>query len=186
MEESRTSPGAATAAPRRRPIAIVVAAALVAVSVPLALAGGELVAGNTPGPDPGWVFGVFGEGFVDRPMVYLCLLWLAIGLWIALLLLSRDLGLRWTAAVAALLIVLFVLAPPLLSLDVFSYISYARLGAEHGLNPYTLAPADLLPGDDAAIRVDRLPRRRLRLRARIHARELSARRASRSRSRSGR
>jgi hypothetical protein len=153
MEETRTSPGAATAAPRRRLIAIVVAVALVAVSVPLALAGGELVAGNIPGPDPRWVFGVFGEGFVDRPMVYLCLLWLAIGLWIALLMLSRDLGVRWTAAVAALLIVLFVLAPPLLSLDVFSYVSYARLGAEHGLNPYTHSPADLRPGDDAAIRV---------------------------------
>jgi alpha-1,6-mannosyltransferase len=153
MEETRTSPGAATAAPRRRLIAIVVAVALVAVSVPLALAGGELVAGNLPGPDPRWVFGVFGEGFVDRPMVYPCLLWLAIGLRIALLMLSRDLGVRWTAAVAALLIVLFVLAPPLLSLDVFSYVSYARLGAEHGLNPYTHSPADLLPGDDAAIRV---------------------------------
>ena len=102
-------------------------------------------------------------------MVYLCLLWLAIAIWIVLLALARDLGLRWTAWAAGILIALFVLAPPLLSLDLFSYISYARLGAEHGLNPYEYAPA-AIPGDEAAARVDRLPRRRLRLRAAVHAR----------------
>jgi alpha-1,6-mannosyltransferase len=42
--------------------------------------------------------------------------------------------------------VLFLLAPPLLSRDVFSYIAYARLGVEHSLNPYTHAPVDI-PGD---------------------------------------
>jgi hypothetical protein len=56
---------------------------------------------------------------------------------------------RW-AAVAA--VALFALAPPLLSLDVFSYLSYARLGALHGLNPYDFAPA-AIPHDAAAARV---------------------------------
>ena len=51
------------------------------------------------------------------------------------------------------LVVLFALAGPLLSLDVFSYITYARLGAEHGLNPYDSAPADI-PLDPAGSRVD--------------------------------
>ena len=51
------------------------------------------------------------------------------------------------------LILLFALAPPLLSLDVFSYISYARLGTEHGLNPYDYAPA-AIPADEAAMRVE--------------------------------
>jgi hypothetical protein len=50
--------------------------------------------------------------------------------------------------VAALLIAGFALAPPLLSADVFSYIDYARLGAAHGLNPYTHAPT-ALPADAA-------------------------------------
>jgi hypothetical protein len=36
--------------------------------------------------------------------------------------------------------VLFLLAPPLLSQDVFSYVAYARLGASHGLDPYTHSP----------------------------------------------
>jgi alpha-1,6-mannosyltransferase len=41
---------------------------------------------------------------------------------------------------------LFLLAPPLLSQDVFSYIAYARLGVEHGLDPYTHSPL-AIPGD---------------------------------------
>ena len=46
-----------------------------------------------------------------------------------------------------------LLAPPLLSLDVFSYISYARLGAGEGLNPYDAVPADLV-GDPTRGRLD--------------------------------
>ena len=49
-------------------------------------------------------------------------------------------------------VVAFALAPPLLSLDVFSYLSYARLGTLHGLNPYDYAPAAILH-DAAAARV---------------------------------
>jgi hypothetical protein len=41
---------------------------------------------------------------------------------------------------------LFLLAPPLLSHDVFSYIAYARLGVANHLNPYTHAPLDI-PND---------------------------------------
>src|SRR3712207_8552158 len=37
---------------------------------------------------------------------------------------------------SVLLHVLFTIAPPLISKDVFSYIGYARLGSVHGLNPY--------------------------------------------------
>jgi hypothetical protein len=54
--------------------------------------------------------------------------------------------LLWGAVV--LLIGAFAIAPPLLSLDVFSYLSYARLDVLHGLNPYTAAPGDV-PGDEA-------------------------------------
>lgn len=42
--------------------------------------------------------------------------------------------------------VLFLLAPPLLSQDVFSYLAYARLGVVHGLDPYASAPLDI-PND---------------------------------------
>ena len=44
--------------------------------------------------------------------------------------------------------VVFFLGPPLLSTDVFNYIEYGRLGALHGLNPYTHGPS-AVPGDAA-------------------------------------
>ncbi len=138
----------------RRPAARVVAIALVLVSIPLATPGWLMVPGSSDADkDPGWTTGIFGDGIVNTPVVYLCLLYVAIALWIALLALARDLGLRWIGWITGLLIVLFVLAPPLLSLDVYSYISYARLGADHGLNPYEFAPSALPMPDDAASRV---------------------------------
>jgi Glycosyltransferase family 87 len=50
----------------------------------------------------------------------------------------------WSAIVV--LVAAFACLPPLLSHDVYSYVDYARLGAQHGLDPYvnppTAAPAD--------------------------------------------
>ena len=54
---------------------------------------------------------------------------------------ARGLRARWALGAVVLLHVLFALAPPLLSTDVFSYVDYARLGAVHGLNPYVDPPA---------------------------------------------
>jgi hypothetical protein len=58
----------------------------------------------------------------------------------------RDLPARALLWTIVGLHVLFLLAPPLLSQDVFSYIAYARLGVRHSLNPYTHSPLDI-PGD---------------------------------------
>jgi hypothetical protein len=44
--------------------------------------------------------------------------------------------------------VVFLLGPPLLSPDVATYLAYARLGALHGIDPYTHAPG-ALPLHDA-------------------------------------
>jgi alpha-1,6-mannosyltransferase len=55
------------------------------------------------------------------------------------------------ALVAALHAVVFV-GPVLLSTDVFSYIAYARMGVEHGLNPYTHGPAAIV-GDPVFVYV---------------------------------
>jgi hypothetical protein len=54
--------------------------------------------------------------------------------------------LLWAAVV--LLVAAFAAAPPLLSLDVFSYLSYARLDVLHDLNPYLATPGEV-PGDEA-------------------------------------
>ncbi|MEA2446118.1 MAG: alpha,6-mannosyltransferase, partial [Thermoleophilales bacterium] len=55
---------------------------------------------------------------------------------------------RWVVTAIVLLHLLYAIAPPLISKDVFSYISYARLGATHGSNPYQHAPF-LFPNDAA-------------------------------------
>jgi hypothetical protein len=61
--------------------------------------------------------------------------------------LSGALRVRYAlgAIVAAHLI--FTLAPPVLSPDVFGYLAYARMGVLHDLNPYVQAPF-AIPGDE--------------------------------------
>jgi hypothetical protein len=46
------------------------------------------------------------------------------------------------ALIAALHVIVFI-GPILLSTDVFSYIAYARMGVEHGLNPYLHGPSSI-------------------------------------------
>jgi hypothetical protein len=54
--------------------------------------------------------------------------------------LSRSISKRWAIALIAALHAIVFVGPILLSTDVFSYIAYARMGVEHGLNPYTHGP----------------------------------------------
>ena len=84
---------------------------------------------------------------------YLTALWIAFAAYLGVLAWARAIGsraIRWAILIG---VAAFALAPPLLSLDVFSYLSYARLGALHGLNPYDAAPA-AIPHDAAAMRVE--------------------------------
>jgi len=122
-----------------------------------AAAGSDLVLATAPPPDgagesPDWLLGplrAFGLDGADGPLagpLFYAGLWLALGLYVVVLLRVAQLT-RRTAVVAIVgLHVLFLLAPPLLSQDVFSYIAYARIGVEHSLNPYTTAPLDV-PSD---------------------------------------
>nr|MDQ3936768.1 hypothetical protein [Actinomycetota bacterium] len=60
---------------------------------------------------------------------------------------ARALSPRTAIAAIAGFHLLYVLAPPLLSSDVFGYIDLGRLGSVHGIDPYS--PADTpLPDDD--------------------------------------
>jgi len=109
-----------------------------------------------PGTDAGsprWLLGIYGDGLGIASGDYRAALWAAFAAYVVLVLCAGDLGgrtIRWAAIVG---VVAFAIAPPLLSLDVFSYLSYARLGAIHGLNPYDFAPA-AIPHDAAAARVE--------------------------------
>jgi alpha-1,6-mannosyltransferase len=60
-----------------------------------------------------------------------------------LLLLARSVTRRWAIALIVALHAIVFVGPILLSTDVFSYIAYARMGVEHGLNPYTHGPLSI-------------------------------------------
>ena len=54
---------------------------------------------------------------------------------------ATRISLWWIAAVVVVLHVAFLLAPPLLSNDIFNYIDVARLGGLYHLDPYVATPA---------------------------------------------
>jgi alpha-1,6-mannosyltransferase len=103
---------------------------------------------------PDWLLGrwqVFGasgaDGKLAGPLFYAGL-WLAMVSYVVVLAGARAIGPRLAIGSIVGFHVLFLLAPPLLSQDVFSYISYARLEVVHSLNPYTHSP-DAVPSDAA-------------------------------------
>jgi alpha-1,6-mannosyltransferase len=106
-----------------------------------------------PGPvvvpaAPDFMLGPLGGGLgLSGREYYLCL-WVAFIAYAVVARHAAALGPRvvWGAIAAG--VTLFALAPPLLSQDAFSYISYARMTVDHGVNPYATAPI-ALPGDAA-------------------------------------
>lgn len=108
--------------------------------VPLALAGPRFVPAAAHAR-PEWLLGPYGSGLALRgPWFFVCLL-LAFVAYLGLVALADRIPARMLWGVVGGAVVLFLLAPPLLSQDVFSYIAYARLGARHGLDPYVAVPA---------------------------------------------
>ena len=85
----------------------------------------------------GWLQGI-GERLGYRVFL-IALLAFSAG-YAGLLALTRSVSKRWAIALIAALHAIVFAGPILLSTDVFSYIAYARMGVEHGLNPYTHGP----------------------------------------------
>ena len=106
----------------------------------------------TAGGSPEWLLGplsFLGLGAASGPAagpLYYAGLCLALALYAGVLALAASISRRAAVLAVVSLHLLFALAPPLLSQDVFSYIAYARLGVVHGLSPYTHAPLDI-PSD---------------------------------------
>ena len=113
-----------------------------------AAAGSNLVLA-TSGGSPGWLLGPLrfaGVSGADGPLagpLFYAALWLALILYVVVLRSAHGIALRVALGAVVALHVVFLLAPPLLSHDVFSYIAYARLGVANHLNPYTHAPIDI-------------------------------------------
>jgi alpha-1,6-mannosyltransferase len=115
----------------------------------LPAAPGSRVVLATAGGSPDWLLGPLrplglsgASGPSAGPLLYAAM-WIALALYAVVLLRAADISRRAAIWTVAGLHVLFLLGPPLLSQDVFSYIAYARLGVEHGLSPYTHSPIDI-------------------------------------------
>jgi hypothetical protein len=115
---------------------------LLAAAVEIVLDG---AAGRSPliplSPDiSGWLAGA-GERLGFRVfLIALLASSCAYGGLLVLLARLRALPARWAIALVAALQVVVFAGPVLLSTDVFSYIAYARMGVEHGLDPYLNGP----------------------------------------------
>jgi alpha-1,6-mannosyltransferase len=93
-------------------------------------------------PIASWLAGI-GERLGYR--VFLIAILVFAGAYAAMLLLTRRprgavISKRWAIVLIAALHAIVFAGPILISTDVFSYIAYARMGVEHGLNPYLHGP----------------------------------------------
>jgi hypothetical protein len=113
--------------------------------VAFATAGSSILVPRSAATYPGWEAGplhvVFGHATVSPQAARIGYSLLVIGMtgaYVAVLLAARSLSLRlvWVFAIGVPLILL--LGPPLQLNDVWNYLGYARLGALHHLNPYTV------------------------------------------------
>jgi hypothetical protein len=132
---------------RRWPAALAVVLALVLVAATV-----EIVLDGAAGASPlipkspnisAWLSGI-GERLGYR--VFLIALLAFTGAYAGLLVLAVRAGAvaiskRWAIVLIVVLHAVVFAGPILLSTDVFSYIAYARMGVEHGLNPYLHGPS---------------------------------------------
>jgi len=88
----------------------------------------------------GWLGGI-GERLGFR--VFLIALLSFSGAYCGLLALAGTLSKRFAIVLLAALHLIVFAGPILISTDVFSYIAYARMGVEHGLNPYLGGPIEI-------------------------------------------
>ena len=91
----------------------------------------------------GWLSGI-GERLGYRVFLIAVLVAVAayaVVLWLVSRLGEGAMSKRFAIALIVILHAVLFVGPVLLSTDVFSYIAYARMGVEHGLNPYLHGPA---------------------------------------------
>jgi hypothetical protein len=87
-----------------------------------------------------WMVGI-GERLGYR--VFLIALLAYTGAFAGMVVLARQISTRWAIALVAALQLIVFAGPILISTDVFSYIAYARMGIEHGVNPYLHGPISI-------------------------------------------
>jgi alpha-1,6-mannosyltransferase len=122
--------------------------AIVAISLRVAtaatLSARYLVPSGRRGGFPLWMRGPLnGLGAPLRLHTFLVLMGVMVAAWVITLVCARALPGPVVAGVAVIATLIFALAPPLLSTDVFNYIAYGQMGT-NGINPYLHGPVVLL------------------------------------------
>jgi hypothetical protein len=149
------APGEPSAAPARsserlsgaaRLLGGVALLALLAAVTVLALDAAQAPSRYVPADSGGWpdwlagpLAGIgshLGSGGFQALLLVVC------GAYLVALASANALPLRWLAAAVLAAHTVLALGPPLISQDVFGYIAFARMGALHGLDPYTHFPAE--------------------------------------------
>jgi alpha-1,6-mannosyltransferase len=93
-------------------------------------------------PVPGWLAGLFGRGVLDLGLGGLiAVLGLMFVSYTLVIRSAHQLSARAVLFCVAGLLALVLLAPPLFSTDMFSYMAYGRIGALYGANPYVHGPS---------------------------------------------
>jgi Glycosyltransferase family 87 len=109
--------------------------------ISLAAAGTNTLLPESVRPVPNWLAGPFGSTRLDLGIPALIVVLTAMFVSYAVAVHAAD---RLSAPVVLMTIAalhaLVLLAPPLISTDVFSYQAYARMGALYGANPYVNGP----------------------------------------------
>jgi alpha-1,6-mannosyltransferase len=134
----------------RRALGIVALAGLLAASLLLAIAASArrriwFVPAGEHGGWPDWLAGPFhGLDFVLLPPRGALLLVAMLGCYLVVLACARSGAISTRVGIGTVVAahIIFLLAPPLFSADVFGYIDYARLMVLHGLEPYLHGAAD--------------------------------------------
>ncbi|MBV9213205.1 MAG: DUF2029 domain-containing protein [Actinobacteria bacterium] len=86
---------------------------------------------------PDWIRGPFGSlDFTITGAQFLLVLLAMCGAYGLVLIAGQAVPARLAVGSIVLLHLIFIVAPPLLSKDIFSYLEYARLGVIHHVNPY--------------------------------------------------
>jgi uncharacterized membrane protein len=134
---------ALSAARSRSRSGLIALGVLLAAGAALSVCAAEtnLLLPETVRPVPNWLAGVFGHtgvGLGTIPLVTLVAL--SFGAYATAFARAELLSARTVLASIAALHALVLLAPPLLSTDVFSYQAYARMFANYGSNPYLHGP----------------------------------------------
>jgi alpha-1,6-mannosyltransferase len=112
-----------------------------ALVISIAAAGTDVLLPESVRPLPNWLAGPFGSTGLDlgNDGVVVVMLTMLASYVVAVQAADRLSAPVVLMAIAALH-ALVLLAPPLLSTDVFSYQAYARMGAVYGTNPYLFGP----------------------------------------------